>query len=98
MMNRLSIAFLIVGAVAGYFIAGTSVKAQADPLPFAIGETVILRYSTGAHPSESHPWVECAVMEIRGGYVRCAPPAVRPGRPAVELWRSLQSVAMIQKD
>ena len=83
MVNRWSLVLLIVGVIAGYVISGTSVKAQADPLPLAVGETVTLRYSTGAHPSESHGWVECSVMEIRGGYVRCATPATRPGIPAV---------------
>ena len=64
MVNRWSLVLLIVGAIAGYAISGTSVKAQADPLPLAVGETVTLRYSPAAHPSESHGWVECTVMEV----------------------------------
>jgi hypothetical protein len=99
MMNRWSVVLLIVGVIAGYVISGTSVKAQTDPLPFAVGETVILRYTTDAHPADARVnWVECSVMEIRGVYVRCATGATRPGIPAVVLWRNLQSVAVVQKD
>ena len=99
MMNRWSVLLLIVGAIAGYVISGTSVAAQTDPLPVAVGETITLRYSTDAHHSGDHRWVECSVVEIRGVYVKCAPPAQRRvGAPTVVLWRNLQTVAIIQKD
>jgi hypothetical protein len=99
MVNRWSVALLIVGVIAGYVISGTSVTAQTDPLPFAVGETIILRYSAGPYASEGYSFVECSVMEIRGVYVKCAPPAQRrPGTQAVELWRNLQSVVIVQKD
>ncbi len=49
MVNRWSVVLLLVGVIAGYVISGTSVKAKTDPLPLAVGETVILRYSTDAH-------------------------------------------------
>ena len=97
MVNRWSVVLLIVGVIVGYVISGTSVKAQTDPLPFAVGETVILQYPQ-PNTTDRGPWVECSVMEIRGVYVRCATGATRPGIPAVVLWRNLQSVAVVQKD
>jgi hypothetical protein len=97
MVNRWSLMLLIVGVIAGYVISGTSVNAQTDLLPLAVGETVILRYPP-THATDSSPWVECSVMEIRGVYIRCEAPAARPGIPAVVLWRNLQSVAIVQKD
>ncbi len=98
MVNRWSVVLLIVGVITGYVLSGTSAKAQTDPLPLAVGETVTLRYSPDAHPSQGNVWVECSVMEIRGVYVKCAPPAPRPGTQAVVLWRNLQSVAIVQKN
>ena len=97
MVNRWSMVLLLVGVIAGYVVSGTSVKAQTDPLPLTVGETVILRYPP-THPTDTSPWVECAVRETRGGYVRCESSAPRPGIPAVVLWRNLQSVAIVQKD
>jgi hypothetical protein len=99
MLNRWSlVVVLIVGVIAGYALTDTSVKAQGDPLPFAIGETVLLRYPP-THATEASPWVECSVVEIRGVFVKCAPPANRRiGTPEIVLWRNLQSVAIVQKD
>jgi len=98
MVNRWSVVVLVLGMVAGYVISGTSVKAQTDSLPFAVGETVLLRYPP-THATEASPWVECSVVEIRGAFVKCAPPATRRiGTPDVVLWRNLQSVAIVQKD
>lgn len=93
MMNRWSVLLLILGVIAGYLISGTSVRAQNDPLPFAVGDTVTLRYGIG--PSSTPDWVECSVMDIRGTYVKCAPPARGPQN--VEHWHSLQSVVWVQK-
>jgi len=97
MVNRWSVALLIVGVIAGYATSGTSIKAQSDPPPLAVGETVILQYPQ-PNATDRGPWVECSVMEIRGVYVRCATGATRPGIRAVVLWRNLQSVAVVQKD
>ena len=99
MLNRWSmVVVLIVGVIAGYALSGTSVKAQVNSLPFAVGETVLLRYPA-THATDTSPWVECSVMEIRGVFVKCAPPAHRRlGTPEVVLWRNLQSIAIIQKD
>ena len=100
MVHRSSLVLLIVGVlIAGYVTSGTPVTAQTEPLPLAIGETVILRYNP-AYPTEASPWVECSVMEIRGAFVKCAPAAQRRigAPPPAVLWRNLQSVAIIQKD
>jgi hypothetical protein len=37
MVNRWSLALLIVGVIAGYVISGVPVKAQTDSLPLAVG-------------------------------------------------------------
>ena len=44
MVNRWSVVLLIVGAMAGYLISGTTVRAQDDPLPFANGDKVTLQF------------------------------------------------------
>lgn len=93
MMNRWSVLFLILGVIGGYLIAGTSVRAQNDPLPFAAGDRVTLQYAIGYGSGGDD--VECSVMEIRGIYVKCAPPA--RAAQNVEHWHSLQSVVWVQK-
>ena len=95
-MNRWSVVVLLVGVIGGYLISGTTVRAQDEMLPFAIGDTVTLRF--GAPWSDTHAhFVVCTVSDVRGAYVKCAPsPNARPGRP--EQWYNLQqSVAMIEK-
>jgi hypothetical protein len=92
MLNRWSLLLLMLGVITGYLISGTSLRAQVDPLPFAVGNFVTLHY--GEHPGSN--FVECSVMEIRGTFVKCAP-AAGPLGERVEAWRSLQSVAMVKK-
>jgi hypothetical protein len=97
MVNRCSVAFLILGVMAGYLITGTTVRAQIDPLPFAVGDTVTLRFGA-PWSTEYNNFISCTVSDIRGLFVKCAPPlpSERSGRP--EQWYNLQqSVAMIEK-
>ena len=96
MVNRWSVVLLILGVMAGYLISGTTVRAQVDPLPFAIGDTVTLRFGA-PWSAEYNNFVSCTVSEVRGVFVKCAPhPSERPDSP--EKWYNLQqSVAMIEK-
>jgi hypothetical protein len=95
MVNRWSGVLLIVGALAGYAISGTTLRAQDGSLPFAIGDTVTLRFGAPWSAEWTH-FVVCEVNDIRGTYVKCAAPAsARPRRP--EAWHNMQSVAMVEK-
>ena len=51
MVNRWSVVLLIVGVMAGYAISGTTLRAQDNLLPFAIGDTVTLRFGRLGAPS-----------------------------------------------
>jgi hypothetical protein len=93
MLNRWSLLLLMLGVITGYLISGTSVRAQNDPLPFAVGDRVTLRYRIG--PSSGGDQVECSVMDIRGIYVKCAPPA--RAAQNIEHWHSLEPVLWVQK-
>ncbi len=84
---------LIVGLAVGHGAAGTSTTAQTDPLPFAVGDTVTLKYET----TVSESYVECGVADIRGEYVRCENRGSRFGSEPTENWYSLRSVAQIRK-
>lgn len=98
MSSRWSVLALLVGAVAGYGVTGTSVRAQSDPLPLTVGDTVTLRNVNADLQVEGS--VECTVTEIRGIYVKCAPPTrlgSQFGSRPVEKWRSLRFAVEILK-
>ncbi len=89
---------VVVGVMAAYALTNNSVRAQTDPLPFGVGDTVTLRNVAASTPGE---WlVDCDVKEIRGIYVKCAPPeriGGSFGARRVETWHSLKFVVEIQK-
>lgn len=97
MSKRFAMLSVVVAGLAVSAAAGQSVRAQAEPLPFAVGDTVTLRY-TGPQGEWA---VECAVKEFRGVYVRCETPEPIGrstfGVRRVESWRSLKFVVEIQK-
>lgn len=98
MSNRWVVLALVVGVVAGYSLAGSVVRAQAEPLPFGVGDTVTLR---NVHAGSAGEWsAECSVREIQGIYVKCVPPERMGssfGARPVETWRSMRFVVEIQK-
>jgi hypothetical protein len=95
MVNRWSLVLLVLGVVAGYLTFGTPVRAQNQPLPFAIGDRVTFRFA-GPFTENWHNSVDCTVSDIRGVYVRCAPaPNERLDRP--EQWYNQQSVVVVEK-
>jgi hypothetical protein len=98
MVNRWSVLFLIVGALIGYVIFGTSVKAQSDPLPFSVGDEVVLGFVNPDSVYNQPEHVVCSVTAIRGTYVACRTP-VNPRRPPemAESWYNLQLVWRIQR-
>jgi hypothetical protein len=98
MLNRWSLLMLTLGALVGYTFTNTSVQAQADALPFAVGETVTLWYGKDTSTPSYGTSVECAVAEIRGAYVRCGPRnRVGGGSDRGERWFTLKYVVLIAK-
>jgi len=95
MLNRWSALTLILGALAGYAVAGPTAQAQDGSLPFVVGDTVTLHFEEQGQTPATGPSTRCAVAEIRGNYVRCTP--ARTPRDPVETWFSLKSVAQITK-
>ncbi len=70
MRHPWSIAVLLaVAALAGYAAGARPVQAQAEALPFTIGETVTF----SMHPEGS--W-KCRIEEIRGTFARCIDPSM----------------------
>src|SRR5688572_9943739 len=96
MVNRWSVALLIAGVLAGYAISGTTVRAQDSPLPFAIGDHVTLRFGAPWSAEYKNFVIFCNVNDIRGMYVKCAPPASARPQQAEE-WHNMQSVVVVEK-
>ena len=93
MLNRWSAAVFVVGILAGYALNAPSTTAQAPVLPFAVGDTVTLRYDKNAPESQ----VNCLVGLVRGDYVRCDQRDAMFSIEQRESWRSLKSVVQIIK-
>ena len=65
-MRRSFLSILVVAAaVVGYASGSHPVVAQGDPLPYAVGDTVVFTLPDGGTPPD------CRVEEIRGIFVRC---------------------------
>jgi hypothetical protein len=92
MLSRWSVLFLVVGVVAGYVLAGPSAKAQGAPVPFQLGDRVILTYINDKSAS-------CVIGEIHGNYLRCdsANQNVSIGTRRQQRWQSLESIVSIMK-
>jgi hypothetical protein len=92
---RSMVLFAGAAAIAGYALAGSAVTAQSQPFPFAIGDTVTLRYER-LFADRAEETVRCNVADIRGQYVRCT----RDGLPQfqeMESWRSMEKVVQITR-
>jgi hypothetical protein len=97
MWNRWSLLLVVVGAIAGYSVAGPAVQAQVEALPIAVGETVTLWYGKGAEVPGLGSSVQCTVAEIRGAYVKCGPRDRIGSINRTERWVTLKYVVQITK-
>jgi hypothetical protein len=98
MLNRWSVLVLVVGALAGYTVAGSSAQAQSEPLPFAVGDTITLHYGNDADRNGIESGTECTVAEIRGMYVKCGRRSrVGGGSDRLERWLTLKYVVQITR-
>jgi hypothetical protein len=97
MLNRTSAIVLVIGAVAGYALRGTSATqaAQASPegVPLAAGDSVVLVYQK-LHQEYAPLTEQCVVREVRGTFVRCSP---ERDSGMSEEWRNLLFVVGIAK-
>ena len=99
MVNRLAAVGLVVGAVAGYALAGSPAGAQSSgsPLPTAFnpGDRVTLHFEYGS-VSQYTDQVSCIVAEAQTRWVKCMSDD-RFGRPTQADWYSLRRVYKITK-
>ena len=95
MTARLSILLALAGIAAGYALTGPPATAQSiSDVPLAVGDRVTLTFDYAGQPLSST--VECAVVELQPGFVRCAPgDRFKTGRD--ETWYSLRPVVRIAK-
>jgi hypothetical protein len=98
MRHRWSVPVLLVlAALAGYAVGARPVQAQAQPWPFALGESVTISLQGGTH--------RCRIEEIRGMFARCGDPSGPPingfgvrGQPADQSsWVNLAVVEWVTK-
>lgn len=94
MVNRWIGLTLVLGLIGAYYFAAPTARAQADPMPFAIGDRVTLRYEVSAE--DRFQDVTCLVGAFQGDWVRCES-TDRFKTPSSETWRSLKQVVQITK-
>ena len=86
---------LALAALVGYAVGTRPVQAQAQVLPFAIGETVTITLREGTH--------RCRIEEIRGTFARCGTPSGPPvggfgvRQPTSDQWVNLAVVEWVIK-
>ncbi|MGB2718061.1 MAG: hypothetical protein WBC51_27995 [Vicinamibacterales bacterium] len=97
MLNRWSLLMLLLGALAGYAVAGSTVQAQSDAAPFAVGDTVTLWFGKDAAPPGFGSSMQCTADEIRGSYVKCGPRNRIGASDRTERWVTLKYVVQITK-
>jgi hypothetical protein len=88
---------VVIGALAGYAVASPALKAQEEPLPFAVGDTVTFYYAQHASVPSFGTSIQCTVAEIRGNYVRCGARTRIAGADRAERWLTLKYVVQITK-
>jgi hypothetical protein len=85
---------LALAALAGYAAGERPVQAQAQPLPFAIGETVTFRYADNGSR-------DCRITEIKGMFALCESLTQRQGptfgRPELEEWFNIAAVERVTR-
>jgi hypothetical protein len=93
MSNRMSGLLLVLCLVAGYAVRGAGVTAQGSlqGVPLAAGDKVTLIYRQ-VSSDRMAPQTDCAVMDLQGPYVKCA-----PGPKQAEHWINLTFVVEIVK-
>jgi hypothetical protein len=95
MTARLSIVFVLAGIAAAYALGATPTAAQSvSDVPFTVGDRLTLTFDYAGQPLSST--IECTVVELQPGFVRCAPgDRFKTGRD--EVWYSLRPVVRIVK-
>jgi hypothetical protein len=92
MLSRWSVVLLVVGAVAGYAVAGPAVRGEAQGgRPFDTGDQLTIRYERLPQENVGRS-VDCKVLDVIDDYVRCAP---ENASDRTEVWYSVRSVVQI---
>ncbi len=95
MLNRSSVLLLALGLAGGYAITGSAVTAQVEPIPFAVGDRLSLRFGAEARNAYVGDSEECVVLEIHGAYFKCGPTVRRAGVDPTESWVNVRYAVQI---
>ncbi len=99
MVNRFTAVWLMLGAVAGYALAGPSLRAQSSgsllPTAFNPGDRITLHFEYGS-VSQYTDQVSCTVAEAQTRWVKCVSEDGF-GRPTLAEWYSLRRVYKVTK-
>jgi hypothetical protein len=75
MLNRTAAVCLFCGILAGYLLAGASVRAQNAPVgaPITVfgGDDVLLEFESGTYQNGRTSSVRCRVTAIEGSWIKC---------------------------
>lgn len=97
MLTKASAVYLAVGLSLGYVAAGRPASAgvtQTEPAFFDRGDELVLTFVRDAH-NEHGVSIPCAVADVQGRWVRCAP-ADRRADPERRHWYNLDYAVQVQ--
>ena len=99
MLNRSSVLLLALGLAGGYALTGSAAATQAEPIPFAVGDRLSLRFGAESRNAYVGDSEECVVLEIHGAYLKCGPVVRRAGVNPTESWINLRfAVQVIRRE
>jgi hypothetical protein len=100
MLSRTAALCLVSGILAGYLVAGASVRAQNVPAgaPVSVfgGDDVLLQFERGTFLSEGVSSIRCRVIAVEGSWIKCGS-GDGFGVDRTQKWMNLAYVTQVTK-
>lgn len=100
MLSRTAALCLVSGVLAGYLVAGASVRAQNVPTgaPVSVfgGDDVLLQFERGTFQNENVSSIRCRVIAVEGSWIKCGS-ADGFGVDRTQKWMNLAYVTQVTK-
>jgi len=101
MLSRTAALCLVSGVLAGYLVAGASVRAQNVPAgaPVSVfgGDDVLLQFERGTFLNDGVSSIRCRVTAVEGSWIKCGGSGDGFGVDRTQKWTNLAYVTQVTK-